>query len=124
MRLRIALLLLSLLCATSLSAAGRRRAVRHPGPPDGPCAVRGLANLYYSTDGGVTWSRNADEPTKDGLWDLVSLGGDPEALLAATSRAVFESTDAGCTWTLRHTITQDIHHTLHLTPVFPAAGEK
>jgi BNR/Asp-box repeat len=114
MRLRIAVLLL--LCAASLSAAGRRRAVRHPSPPEGPCAVRGLANLHYSTDGGVTWSRNADEPTKTGMWDLVSLGGDPEALLAVTSRDVYESTDAGCTWTLEHTITQDIHHTLHLAP--------
>jgi hypothetical protein len=113
MRRPLALLLL-LLCATS--AFARRRAVRHPSGPAGRCAVRGLANLYYSTDGGATWSRNADEPSRIGMRDIVSLGGNPEALLAVTNKDVFESTDAGCTWTRRHTIALDVHHTLHITP--------
>ena len=112
---RALVLLLLLLSATSLSAA-RRRAVRSPARPDGPCAVRGAANLFYSTDGGATWSKNAETPTKAGAWDLIVIEGNPETILAVAGRDVYASTDGGCTFALQHTITLDIHHTLHAVP--------
>lgn len=115
MRNRSLLLVLMLsLCATSLLAAGRRRAVRSPSKPEGPCAARGAANLFYSTDGGGTWSRNAETRTKAGAWDLVVIPGTPETILAVLGRNVLASTDGGCNWTAQYSVAEDIHHTLHL----------
>ena len=112
----IAVALALSLCALPVSAA-RRRAVRSPSPPEGPCLVRGLANVFYSTDGGVTWSGNAEAPSSQAFaWDIAVLDDEPESLVAAVGNNIFDSYDAGCTWTLRHTITQQIKHTVHLVP--------
>lgn len=109
------LMLAVCLLETVAVAAVRRRAVT-PGRPAGPCVVRGLANFYYSSDGGANWSLNSAAPTKDGSWDLAVLDGEPEALIAVVQRDILDSMDGGCTWTLRHTIAEEIHHTIHITP--------
>jgi len=115
MRTHRLLLLVLLLCAALTLTGARRRAVGPGTPPvPGPCVVQGLPNFYYSTDGGAHWSLNAAEPTAAGAWDLAVFPGAPETLLAAVGRNVLDSADGGCTWTLRHTVTEDIHHNIHL----------
>ena len=94
----------------------RRRAVGPPPRQDGPCVVRGLANLYVSADGGATWSSNAEPQARSGVWDIVALDTDPETVVAVVNRNIYDSTDGGCTWTLRHTIGEEIHHTVHIAP--------
>jgi BNR/Asp-box repeat protein len=107
-------LLLAVCLSMTISASAVRRRAVSPGRPAGPCVVRGLANFYFSADGGATWSRNAETPTKAGSWDLIVLEGEPETLVAVVGTGIFDSTDAGCTWVLRHTIAEEIHHTVHL----------
>jgi hypothetical protein len=76
--------------------------------------VTGLPNFFYSTDGGAHWSENAETPTTSGMSAIVVFEGDPETLVAVVGHTVFDSADGGCNWTARHTITEDIHHALHL----------
>lgn len=102
------------LCATSMLAAGRRRAVRST--PEGPCRVRGLASIYYSTDGGTTWSGNAETPSRAASSALAVIEGTPETILTLVGTKLFASTDAGCNWTMQYTITEDIHHKPYLVP--------
>jgi hypothetical protein len=109
----LVLALLALASATQ-AASGRRRAVRVPSAPDGPCAVRGLANLHYSTDGGQTWSANAEPGTGAGAWDLVLFPDEPQSLLAVVGKNVFHSADGGCNWVMQHTIVEEIHHKIQI----------
>jgi len=116
MRTRRLLLVTLSLCLTITVAGGRRRRAVGPGTPPvpGPCAVTGLPNFFYSTDGGAHWSGNAETPTTGGTWGFVVFQGEPETLVTVAGHTVLDSSDGGCTWTARHTITEDIHHTLHL----------
>jgi hypothetical protein len=107
--MRPLLAILSLALALTMHADRRRAAT--PGLREsGPCAVRGLANVYYSTDGGSTWSRNAETPVLAGISDMAVLDTDPESIVAVIGRNVYDSQDAGCTWSLRYTIGEEIKH--------------
>ena len=97
-------------------AAARRRAVV-PAMPESVCTVRGVANLFLSNDGGKTFSRNAEPPSNGATWGLAIFEDDPRSAVIAVNSSVFDSNDGGCTWTLRFTLTQSIHH-----PLRTAAG--
>lgn len=110
-------LLLTICLALSASAATRRRAVIPPPVPQGPCSeVRGLANFFISRDGGRTFTTNREPPMRSSTWGFTAFADDPQRMIAAVGRAVWESADGGCSWTLRHTITETIHHPLHIVP--------
>jgi photosystem II stability/assembly factor-like uncharacterized protein len=116
-RLRRVLAILATIAAVSIPGnAARRRAVAPPPPPAGPCEVRGLADFYFTTDGGANWSRNAETPARSGAWEIITLDDDPSALVTVVAGNVFDSTDGGCSWTTRHVITEEIHHSIHLVP--------
>ena len=55
--------------------------------------------LFSTTDGGVTWSSNADLKGQSVL-ALTDAPSDPKTLVAGTLKGVFRSTDAGANWTL------------------------
>lgn len=98
------------------AASSRRRAVRPPPVPDGPCQVRGLANFFYSNDGGRTFSVNAQPPAQAGAWQIGVFVDDPNRIVTSNGPRVMDSTDAGCTWIERFTIPDQFKHKLHVVP--------
>jgi hypothetical protein len=62
-----------------------------------------LSRLYKTTDGCHTWRLVFTNPDKDGFWDAVRLIGDKQLVVLGDPVnghfALFESTDAGETWT-------------------------
>ena len=115
MRVRItAVVAVSAFIFGSFSSQARTRAVRVR-PPEGPCReVRGLPGVSRSTDGGQSFTSNA-EPRAPWLWELAIFEDEPERLIAATNTAIYDSEDGGCNWTLRHTIAKELHHPLHIS---------
>jgi len=103
-------LLLAMVVAMPV-AANRRRAVSVP-IEEGTCTVRGLANLFVSFDGGATFSRNNEPPAFAGTRGVAVFEDEPQRLLIAVNSDVFDSTDKGCHWTQRYTVTDPIHHAL------------
>jgi photosystem II stability/assembly factor-like uncharacterized protein len=91
-----ALLLILLLLTTLPVAASRRRSVVPPVQQPG-CAVRGLAAMLRSTDGGATWGANeAPSPTNVFVRGLAAL--DASTVLVATLDTLHESNDGGCSY--------------------------
>src|SRR5215210_1648054 len=113
---KIALLLLAGALSISASGAARRRAVKPPPPDDGLCSVRGLPNIFISTDRGRTFSTNSAERAIEGSNGPVIQLDDPNRLVITVNSRIYDSTDAGCSWTLRYTVTDVIHHALRSVP--------
>lgn len=90
----LVLLLLFLLLASTAEAARRRAAT----PPASQCTmVRGMPAMLVSYDGGYTFSGNeAPVPTNAFIRGLAAL--DASTVLVATSDALYESNDGGCTY--------------------------
>ncbi|WP_375444466.1 WD40/YVTN/BNR-like repeat-containing protein [uncultured Fibrella sp.] len=60
------------------------------------------AGLMRSTNGGATWTMHATTPfVGQGFYDLVVDPANASHLLAATTNGLYESADAGLTWTVR-----------------------
>jgi hypothetical protein len=78
--------------------------------------VRGLANFFISRDGGRTFTTNREPPVRNSTWGFTAFDDEPQLMIAAVGRSVHESADGGCSWSLRHTITETIHHPLRIVP--------
>ena len=62
--------------------------------------IRG-AGIYKSTDGGVTWAQLASTANNNFLYvNRLAISPDGAILLAATSSAIYRSTNRGTSWTL------------------------
>jgi hypothetical protein len=110
----------AIVALTTPAFGGRQRAVRFRqiGPIHVPACteIRGLANLYFSLDGGQSFSGNAETPTRVSTWQVGILEDTPNVMVAAVGSSIYDSVDAGCNWVLRHTFSDQIKHTIHATP--------
>jgi photosystem II stability/assembly factor-like uncharacterized protein len=106
---RLAVLLAVIL---AVPAAGARRRAVVPSSPETVCTIRGLANLYLSIDSGKTFSHNAEPSALGGTRGPAIFEDDPQWLVIAVSSSVFDSNDGGCSWSLRYTLNESIHHAL------------
>ena len=98
--MRSSLLVLTLILAAAQPAAARVRAVAHPNVWAKPACtdIQGLGSVRFVTEGTV---RKSVIYTVNEWASPIVLGVVPNTLYTIFKNSLFESTDAGCTWTLR-----------------------
>src|SRR5688572_15357985 len=110
------IVVLLLFMAGVAEGGGRVRSVRHRATLPAACGdVRGLAGVFRSTDGGLTFSGNTTAEAIDALFAIRSLEDPADTVVAASTRAIYDSLDKGCNWVRRYDIPLQLHHPIVIT---------
>jgi hypothetical protein len=104
---RILIPLLVLIAADALAATGRARATRAPKTPTSAAwtapactATAGLPGFYFTLDEGKTVSTNP-HPLPVNMGVVIVPTDVPNRLFGIVGDVLYDSADAGCTWSLR-----------------------